>query len=295
MKSFNDICFGGASLSGDGGGYGFGKIENPFALLEEAFDRGINYYDSAPIYGFGQSEITLGKAFKHKREQVKFISKSGVGWHSSKRVNMSNDPDLTQKMLEESLKRFDCDYIDVYFIHWPDKNVDIRFPLEVLAKAQEQGKIIKIGLSNTNQVDLALAGEVCEIEYLQGECNLFRNSYMELDYSKKIKTMGWGTFDKGILAGSVTKERVFEREDARSWAPWWKKSNWKEKVSLVNELWELGYPVKDLSLWYSLNNVDFPIIGFKTSCHLEQTQKILKEKISSKNLLEVSKLIHDKI
>ena len=86
-------------------------------MLGLAFDLGIRLYDTAPIYGFGLSEQRLGNYFKHKREDVFFISKSGVDWHDSKRVNMTNDPAVTQKMLENSLRDLQSDYIDLYMIH----------------------------------------------------------------------------------------------------------------------------------------------------------------------------------
>ena len=128
INKMEKIGFGAASLSGAGGGYGFGRSEAAQDLIDYAFELGIKYYDTAPIYGFGQSELELGKAIKHIREKVKIISKSGVSWHDTKRVNMTNDPEITLKMFEESLRRLDTDFIDIYMIHWPDKKIDIRYP-----------------------------------------------------------------------------------------------------------------------------------------------------------------------
>src|SRR5690606_12662881 len=100
---------------------------------------------TAPIYGFGLSEERFG-AYLPKEAFI--ISKSGVDWHANKRVNMTNDPFVTERMLNESLKRLKRDSIDLYMIHWPDSRVDIRLPLEVLARAQKAGKIKYIGLCN---------------------------------------------------------------------------------------------------------------------------------------------------
>jgi aryl-alcohol dehydrogenase-like predicted oxidoreductase len=282
-RSLKNIGFGGAGLSSGGGGYGFGKIEGEIDLVHEAVDVGIEIFDTAPIYGFNQSEITLGIALKNLREKVKIVSKSGVTWHPNMRVDMSNDPKTTQKMLEQSLTNLNTDYIDIYMIHWPDPRTDIRYPLEVLAKAQIEGKIHSIGLCNTNSEDLSKALEMVKVEYIQSECNLFNNPLHELKNTiseNNIRTMGWGTFDKGILTCSVTKNRNFSKEDARSWAPWWKKSNWKDKVDLVEKLQaSTEYPMRDIALQYASSQVDLPLCGFKSRTHIENTKKAISYEI----------------
>ncbi len=134
------LGFGGASLSGEGGGYGMGLVSEKEAetLIKLAVDSGINIFDTAPIYGFGLSEERLGK-YLPKNQFI--ISKGGVDWHENKRVNMSNDPKIISKMLHASLKRLNRDCIDLYMIHWPDPRVDITEPIKVLLKAKEDGKI----------------------------------------------------------------------------------------------------------------------------------------------------------
>jgi len=237
------IAFGGASISGEGGGYGFGDISESDAidLLNYSYEQGIRVFDSAPIYGFGESEKRIGKAFKNFREKVYLISKSGVDWHQNGRVNMTNDPKITQKMLEQSLKRFQSDYIDLYMIHWPSEQIDIRKPLEVLAKAKMQGKIKHIGLCNSNVEDYKKASEVDKIEVLQAEHSFFENkSYLEFEEIIKnddLSFMGWGTLEKGILTKRVDENRTFDKSDCRSWAPWWKKGPKDKKIEAMKKLW----------------------------------------------------------
>ncbi len=286
-----NIVFGGAALSGEGGGYGFGPVERPQELVQHALDLGIKYFDTAPIYGFHESEKLLGKTLIRQREKVSIISKSGITWHDNKRVNLTNEPKVTQKMLEQSLRNLQTEYIDVYMIHWPDPRVDIRFPMEVLSKAKTQGKIKHIGLANTTAEELTKALEVDAIEYLQSECNLFSNQLMGLaDLIKKynINTMGWGTFDKGILSGRVTKTRKFAASDARSWAPWWKKSNWQDKVEKVESIQEkYQINMRDYALTYSLQQVDLPIIGAKSKEQLDSISDFISNKPEAKKLSEV--------
>ncbi len=240
-KSIHPLSFGGAAISGEGGGYGFGDISenDSIELLQYAFEKGVRVFDSAPIYGFGMSEERMGKGLKEVREDCILISKSGVDWHPSSRVNMTNDPKITEKMLLESLKRFDTEYIDLYMIHWPDKNVDIRRPLEVLSKYKEKGVIRHLGLCNTNLEDLEKSKDVDRVEVVQSEYNLFNRSvekeifpYLE---EHNIEFMSWGTIDKGLLTGNYKLNRNFDDSDCRKKSPWWKKSDVEKKHKLVEE------------------------------------------------------------
>lgn len=186
MKLFENLefplAFGSAAISGEAGGYGFGKIseQESIDLLHYAFNQGVQIFDTAPIYGFHSSEVRLGKAFKNQREKVLIVSKSGVTWSSQRRVDMTNDPKVTMKMLEDSLRHLNTDYIDIYMIHWPDKNIDIRYPFEILSKAKKQGKIKYLGLCNTFEEELKKAGEVDSVDVVQGEFNIFERQQSKL-------------------------------------------------------------------------------------------------------------------
>lgn len=236
-RSISTVGFGGAAVSGEGGGYGFGEMSEKDAqnLLTAAWDAGINLFDTAPIYGFGLSEERFGK---YLPKEAFIVSKAGVDWHSTRRVNMTNEPKVIEKMLMESLKRLRREFIDVFMIHWPDKNVDIRRAVEVLKKYQERGVINHIGLCNTNLVDLALAQEVAPIDCLQSELNVLNTQGFDCleEEWKKYFTMSWGTLDKGILSGRVTENRKYDASDARSWAPWWNKKEVSKKIERVQQL-----------------------------------------------------------
>ena len=130
------FILGGAAFSGNGGGYGFGSIEDKTVdnIIRQSLDFGVKAIDLAPIYGFCQAEKTVGKIVRPFRDKMFLTSKSGVSWHPTKRVNMTNDPKTTLNMLEQSLRDLATDYIDAYFIHWHDARVDIRRAMEVLSR-----------------------------------------------------------------------------------------------------------------------------------------------------------------
>lgn len=288
------ITFGGASISGEGGGYGFGAMSEGEAerLLKRAWEQGINLFDTAPIYGFGLSEERLGK---YLPKEAMVISKSGVDWHETKRVNMTNSPVHTERMLHESLKRLKRDVIDIYMIHWPDTKYDIREPLAVLKKAQEEGKIKHIGLCNTNLEDLTRAREICQVEVIQSELNLFNSESFDRlkDEWKETFSMSWGTFDKGILTGRVTKERKYDKSDSRHSAPWWNKKDVLKKIErteqLKNILPEFGLSLQEFCLHYNLYyyGLSTVLIGFKSEADIVQMTSNLQQKLMRERIEEV--------
>ena len=262
------LAFGGAAISGEGGGYGFGEISEKDAieLLHVAYESGIKIFDTAPIYGFGLSEKRIGKAFKKNRDDIFIVSKSGVTWDQNKRVDMTNDPIVTQKMLEQSLRDLDMDYIDLFMIHWPDPRVDIRRPMEILSKAQNLGKIKHIGLCNTNPEELNLAMEIARVEVAQSEFNFFQNSISEslfpLLTKHNMSFMSWGTLDKGILTGRVDEKRKFDESDCRSWAPWWKNADNKSKFLAMKKIWPILDSHHHTGLELALGfNLSFPEVS----------------------------------
>ncbi|MEI8345911.1 MAG: aldo/keto reductase [Pseudomonadota bacterium] len=298
------LSFGGGAVSGEGGGYGFGAIteDQSLTLLRESYERGFRIFDSAPIYGFGVSEQRIGKAFKSTREKVFIVSKCGVSWHPDKRVNMTNDPQTTQKMIEQSLRDLNSDYMDLYMVHWPDQKVDIRKTVEVIAKAKRQGKIKHIGLCNTYLEDLQRAQEIETIEVVQGEFNVFKRDYSTqlFDYLSQnaISFMSWGTLDKGIISGTVDEKRKFtDKSDCRSWAPWWKdvatEKKFKTMKKISARLQEIGHSGLELALGHNLSYpaLSTAIVGIKSIAQLESTLKALEHLPTPEQIEEILSLV----
>jgi myo-inositol catabolism protein IolS len=295
------LAFGGASISGEGAGYGFGDITeaDAISLLQYAKERGVTIFDTAPIYGFGTSEKRIGKAFNSDREDVFIISKSGVTWHENKRVDMTNDPQVTTKMLEQSLRDLDTDYIDLYMIHWPDEKVDIRRPLEVLAKAKLEGKIKHIGLCNSFEEDYKKASEIDRIDMFQSQLNFFErdalNDLIPLAQKDNVSFMSWGTLDKGILTGRVNRDRKFDKSDCRSWAPWWKamdkESRYTVMERLLPHLEQKGFSGLQMALSFNLSRgVDSLLCGTRSHQQLDSVIDAINNPLSYEVLKEVEDL-----
>ncbi|MBT7609713.1 MAG: hypothetical protein HN576_08145 [Bacteriovoracaceae bacterium] len=297
------LGFGGAAISGEGGGYGFGDISEQDAinLLHCALERGVKVFDTAPIYGFGLSEKRMGKAFKGRRDDAFLISKSGVSWHENQRINMTNDPKETEKMLHQSLKDLQTEYIDLYMIHWPDERVDIRKPMEVLAKAKHDGKIKYIGLCNTFEEDCDKALEIDSIDVLQCQMNFFEREVEEklFKYMNKneMSFMSWGTLDKGILTKPIEEKPKYDKSDCRSWAPWWKKADNTHKFESLKKispmLKEHGHTMLELALGHNLSHKEVSMIlcGAKSIKQLEGLFTAMDNRPAQTILDEASSLI----
>lgn len=300
--SKHPLAFGGASISGEGAGYGFGNIseDDAISLLNYAVERGVRIFDTAPIYGFGSSEVRMGKAFKQNREDVFLVSKSGVTWHENKRVDMSNDPVVTQKMLEQSLRDLQSEYIDLYMVHWPDERVDIRKTLEVLAKAKIDGKIKHIGLCNTTLEEYGKASEVDKIEVIQSQLNFFerdvQKDILPLAKNDDLSFMSWGTLDKGILTGRVNRERKFDKADCRNWAPWWKAMDKESRYLVMDRIMPLlkehGHTGLEMALSFNLqqDGVSTLLCGARNHEQLDGVLAAFENKLSEELLAEVDKL-----
>lgn len=277
-KPVSRIGFGGAAISGEGGGNDLGVIDESSAerLIKEVWDAGINLFDTAPVYGFGLSEERLGK---YLPKDAIVVTSGGVDWQSTRRVNICNGPKVIERMLMESLKRLKREFIDIYMIHWPDQNVDIRRPMEVLCRYQEKGVIAHLGLCNTNAEDLKKAQEVGVIGALQSELNVLNTKAFDqlgADW-KKYFSMGWGTWDKGILYDQLTAQRTFDRE----------KIERVEKLKTI--LNDYKITLTGFCLHFNLNFIGIAscLIGLKNNKDLVELSSHLHKNISVDTIKEV--------
>ena len=118
--------------------------------VKEAINLGINFFDVAPVYGFGHAEKVLAKAIKGKRDQIYIASKCGLRWDDSKNIKRNLSRESILEEIDLTLKRLDVDYLDLYQLHWPDPNTPLEETISTLNELKQQGKIRNIGLSNYN-------------------------------------------------------------------------------------------------------------------------------------------------
>lgn len=204
------------------GQYGWGDVQEKALLdaVEEALDRGINFFDTADTYGLGTSERTLAKALGSRRNEVVIADKFGVRVENG-RTFYDNSPEWIEKALEGSLKRLGTDYIDLYQVHYRDQITPLGEVVETLERFKKKGYIRYYGLSNIHQEDLG------ELEQYAGQFVSFQDEYslacrknetdiFDAQTRLRVTPMTWGSLGQGILTGKYNKDSVFGKDDRRS-------------------------------------------------------------------------------
>ncbi|MCM3567486.1 aldo/keto reductase [Neobacillus mesonae] len=146
------------------------------AFLREAIHLGMNFIDTADIYGPARSEELVGEVLQNidvKREDLIVATKGGVQWGQPGGNRKNNDPAYLRSAVEDSLKRLQLDYIDLYYLHWPDNVTPFSESIGELVKLKEEGKIRAIGVSNLPIEQLKEAAKVTEIAAMQSDYNMF--------------------------------------------------------------------------------------------------------------------------
>ena len=148
------MCMGGCPM----GGYGWGSNVLESELIDAvhcALDNGINFFDTADTYGLGQSEITLGKALKGRRDKAVVASKFGVHAKKGTPTFYDNSPEWIKSSIKGTLKRLDTDYLDLYQIHYRDEKTPLSEVVDTLEELKKAGYIRYYGLSNIHKGDIA--------------------------------------------------------------------------------------------------------------------------------------------
>lgn len=213
------FCMGGCPM----GGYGWGSVQESELLdaIHAALDAGVNFFDTADTYGLGQSERTLAKGLGSRRRDVVIESKFGVRVGGGKTV-YDNSPEYIQQALEESLRRLNTDYIDVYLIHYRDGKTPIADVVGKLEELKAAGKLRYYGLSNIHgdglEELLPYAGRfVCCQDELSLACRKNEDDLRAVQSRLRATPMTWGSLGQGILTGKYNRENVcFGADDRRS-------------------------------------------------------------------------------
>ena len=213
------FCMGGCPM----GGYGWGSVQESELLdaIHAALDAGVKFFDTADTYGLGQSERTLAKGLGSRRRDVVIESKFGVRVGGGKTV-YDNSPEYIQQALEESLRRLNTDYIDVYLVHYRDGKTPIADVVGKLEELKAAGKLRYYGLSNIHgdglEELLPYAGRfACCQDELSLACRKNEDDLRAVQSRLRATPMTWGSLGQGILTGKYNRENVcFGADDRRS-------------------------------------------------------------------------------
>lgn len=203
------------------GGHGWGPVddENSLQAIRAAVDCGINFFDTADVYGLGHSEEILARGLGTKRTEMVIATKFGVRWDNQKRIVKDISPRYLRTALEASLRRLQLDCLPLYYVHWPDGATPVEAAVEELGRCRQEGKIRALGISNFSAEQIERAGAVAEVACLQVQYSLVdrdAESLASAVQQTQISLVTWGSLAQGLLAGKYDASSRFGPDDRRS-------------------------------------------------------------------------------
>ncbi len=286
--------------------WGGSNDKDSLDTINKALEYGINLIDTAPVYGLGHSEEIIGKALKKsgERKNVIIATKAGLEWNRG-RIFRNSSPKRLLKEVDDSLRRLQTDYIDIYQVHWPDPLVPIEEVAETLVRLKEEGKIRAIGVSNYSIEQMEKFMSVTSIDTSQPPYNLFereieRNGVMDFCNSHGITMLLYGVLCRGLLSGKISKETVFRKDDIRKKDPKFQEPRFSQYLEAIRRLDEFarknyGKNVLQLAVRWVLDKVDSAVAlwGARKSEQLSEVPSIFSWKLSKEELKEIEDIVEE--
>jgi aryl-alcohol dehydrogenase-like predicted oxidoreductase len=226
------------------GGWMWGGSDEKESIrtIHAALEQGIRTLDTAPVYGQGRSEEIVGEALRQHggRDTVIVATKVGLDWTTG-RIERNSTRRRILKEFEDSLRRLQTDYIDIYQVHWPDPLVPIEETAGTLRELYEQGKIRAIGVSNYSPEQMASFETAAPLHTIQPPYNLFEREIESdvLPYAlgHNVTTLTYGALCRGLLSGAMRADRQFSSEDMRKTSdPKFQQPHFDEYLDAANKL-----------------------------------------------------------
>ncbi len=251
--------------------------EESIKAIKHAFEMGINFFDTAPIYGFGYSERLIGKALGDNRNNVVLATKCGLRWEKEELGTVSRISSRKSIMeeIDMSLERLGTDYIDLYQVHWPDENTPLQETMEALMEIKAAGKIRHIGVSNFSVDQIKECLKYGEVVSLQPMYNM-----VERDIEKEtvpfcvennIGIIAYSPLASGVLTGKYNENTKFDDWRGKGIIGHFTDDVYRsniEKIKKITKIAEgLGRPMRQLAINWVVyqKGVATAIVGVKSS------------------------------
>ncbi|HKO13332.1 MAG TPA: aldo/keto reductase [Acidobacteriaceae bacterium] len=242
------IGYGAWAIGGGNWEYGWGPQDDDDSLrtIEHALDSGINWIDTAAIYGLGHSEEIVGKALRGRAQMPYVFTKCSMRWTPDRKIYRSLKAGSLQEEIEDSLRRLRLERIDLYQIHWPNPEDEIEEAWETLAKFQQEGKIRYMGVSNFSVEQMKQVQKIAPITSLQPPYSLLRRDIeaeiLPFCREHNIGVINYSPMVSGLLTGKMTAERVknMPEDDFRKRSPNFNEPKLSRNLALAEVLGAIG-------------------------------------------------------
>jgi aryl-alcohol dehydrogenase-like predicted oxidoreductase len=243
------IGFGAWAVGGGNWEFGWGAQDDDesIAAIQRALDSGVNWIDTAAIYGLGHSEEVVARALKGRSGPRPYIfTKCSMRWHADRSIYRSLKAASLREELEASLRRLQVDAIDLYQIHWPNPDGEVEEGWETLARFKEEGKVRWIGVSNFNVDQMKRVEKIAPITSVQPPYSMLRRGIeteiLPFAEANHIGVINYSPMLSGMLTGAMTAERVaaLPADDWRRRSPEFNEPRLSRNLKLVELLREIG-------------------------------------------------------
>ncbi len=280
-----------------------GRDDDESALtIHRAIDLGINFFDTADMYGIGKNELLIGNALRSRRKDVVLATKFGnVRGNDGSFIGVNGTPEYVRSACEASLKRLGTDMIDLYYQHRVDPNVPIEETVGAMAELVKQGKIRYLGLSEASAVTIRRAHKIHPISALQTEYSLWTRD-VEAEILPVCRELGitfvpYSPLGRGFFTGTFRNAGSLPEDDYRRNHPRFAEENMNKNLNLLHSVEDIAKGKKctaaQLSLaWLLAQGKDIiPIPGTKRRIYLEENIKAIDVKLGKEEIARISSVV----
>ncbi len=284
--------------------WGWGKVndEESIAAIKTALENGINWIDTAAVYGLGHSEEVVAKAVEHRRKEVFIATKCGMVPDGKGGADINNSPKSIRKEIEDSLRRLRTDYVDLYQIHWPDPNVPVEDSWEEMVKIKREGKARFIGVCNFDVPLLEKCMKIERVQSLQPPFSMLRRNVADeiLPYcrEKEIGVVAYSPMQAGLLTGTFHTKKIAE-DDWRRSNSYFQEPYLSKALEFVERIRPLATKsnksVGNLAVAWVLNNtaVTSAIVGARNKTQVLENIKAADYILKNDELEDIEKLLKE--
>ncbi len=279
----------------------YGKSDDvaSLALLETAVEMGVNFWDTADMYGTGHNEMLIAQVLRKHRDQITIATKFGnMRRLDGAMLGINGTPEYVKSACDMSLKRLDVDHIDLYYQHRVDPNVPIEDTVGAMAELVKAGKVRFIGLSEASPQTIRRAYKVHPITALQTEYSLWtrdpEGELLDTCRELNIAFVAYSPLGRGFLTGQVTQPDELEANDFRRHNPRWREENLKQNLALVEKIKEIatekGCTPAQLALAWVLAQGEniIPIPGTRREKYLRENMASMDVTLTPSDLTRIN-------
>jgi aryl-alcohol dehydrogenase-like predicted oxidoreductase len=299
--SLTPLGIGAWAMGGNGWAFGWGAQDDAdsIAAIREALDRGLNWIDTAAVYGLGHSEEVVAKALEGVAKKPYVFTKCERIWNANREILKSLKRDSIFREVEDSLRRLKLDVIDLYQIHWPEPDEDIEEGWTAVADLKAQGKVRHIGVSNFSVAQMKRAQKIAPITSLQPPYSLVSpevgDEILPFCLEQNIGVIVYAPMKSGLLTGAMTRERVasLPDDDFRKRALNFQEPHLSKNMALVDVLRKIGNEhgrtPGEVAIAWTLNNpaVTAAIVGMRNAAQVDGVIGAAEFRLSAEEIAEL--------